>query len=473
MHEDYEYVKSLVKEVDELESKKADFSNIYDLLLKECVSKDVTCSYLHSLPNLNAYVELQCLYFHKVKECKCLAQKLSKQTESVNKEVLNNFLEFAKLEIHSSFLNLLYNIVKDLKAQMQTRTSHQILHSNTTVKLEETTYDQAPNAIVSRRVMNLSILFVLGHDYDGPRSSIEQVCGKFQHAESWADSAMDRRMQDELHQFDRLKVWELVDKTIGKMIIKLKGYGRTRRMKDQTIIRNTKHGLVAISLCSRRGYPEKVYLLRKALYGLKQSSRAWYVDFQLPESKALLKFLGDKLVSWMSKKQNCTAMSSAEAEYVALSASLAQVRNQSLNPIRTEELPHRINPKFENSNLRLLKECKEMYGLTGVNIKSPPHKLKAEKKKKPEHPSDTYVFTMKMEILLEPASNKLLVAFKMRHSMRMLVKDTRSQDGIDDKDNDKGSKSRSQSMKEQAYNKEQRERPRPHELNDKSNLMIS
>ncbi|GKA94895.1 putative reverse transcriptase domain-containing protein [Tanacetum coccineum] len=55
--------------------------------------------------------------------------------------------------------------------------------------------------------------------------------------------------------------------------------------------------------------------------------------------------------------------------------------------------------------------------------------------------------------------------------MRMLVKDTRSQDGKDDKDNDKGSKSRSQSMKEQAYNKEQRERPRPHELNDESNLI--
>ncbi|GKE71090.1 hypothetical protein Tco_1529162, partial [Tanacetum coccineum] len=36
-------------------------------------------------------------------------------------------------------------------------------------------------------------------------------------------------------------------------------------------------------------------------------------------------FLGDKLVSWMSKKQNCTAMSSAEVEYVALSAICAQV----------------------------------------------------------------------------------------------------------------------------------------------------
>ncbi|GKA00715.1 hypothetical protein Tco_0673380 [Tanacetum coccineum] len=32
----------------------------------------------------------------------------------------------------------------------------------------------------------------------------------------------------------------------------------------------------------------------------------------------------DKLVSWLSKKQDCTAMSSAEVEYAALSASCAQ-----------------------------------------------------------------------------------------------------------------------------------------------------
>ncbi|GJZ28436.1 hypothetical protein Tco_0573083 [Tanacetum coccineum] len=36
-------------------------------------------------------------------------------------------------------------------------------------------------------------------------------------------------------------------------------------------------------------------------------------------------FLGDKLVSWMSKKKDCIAMSSAKAEYVALSASCAQL----------------------------------------------------------------------------------------------------------------------------------------------------
>ncbi|GJW04893.1 hypothetical protein Tco_1563749 [Tanacetum coccineum] len=55
------YVKSLEKEIDELESEKADFSNIYDLLLEECVSKDVTCSYFASLSDINANTELQVL----------------------------------------------------------------------------------------------------------------------------------------------------------------------------------------------------------------------------------------------------------------------------------------------------------------------------------------------------------------------------------------------------------------------------
>ncbi|GKE17062.1 hypothetical protein Tco_1424639 [Tanacetum coccineum] len=44
MHDDLEYVKSLEKEIDELESEKADFSNIYDLLLEEC-SNDMVHNY--------------------------------------------------------------------------------------------------------------------------------------------------------------------------------------------------------------------------------------------------------------------------------------------------------------------------------------------------------------------------------------------------------------------------------------------
>ncbi|GKD93842.1 hypothetical protein Tco_1373679, partial [Tanacetum coccineum] len=107
MHADLKYVESLEKEIDELESDKAEFSNMYDMLLQECVSNDVMCSYLHSLSGLDAHTELQCLYLHKVKECDCLAQKLSKQTESVSKEVYTELLRsFAKLEKHSISLEL-------------------------------------------------------------------------------------------------------------------------------------------------------------------------------------------------------------------------------------------------------------------------------------------------------------------------------------------------------------------------------
>ncbi|GJV54583.1 retrovirus-related pol polyprotein from transposon TNT 1-94 [Tanacetum coccineum] len=54
------------------------------------------------------------------------------------------------------------------------------------------------------------------------------------------------------------------------------------------------------------------------------ADHAGCIDTRKSTSRGI-QFLGDKLVSWMSKKQNCTAMSSAEAEYVALSASCAQV----------------------------------------------------------------------------------------------------------------------------------------------------
>nr|GFC46709.1 hypothetical protein [Tanacetum cinerariifolium] len=58
MHVDLKYVKSLEKEIDELESDKAKFLNMYDVILQECVSKDVMCSYLLSLSDLDALDEL-------------------------------------------------------------------------------------------------------------------------------------------------------------------------------------------------------------------------------------------------------------------------------------------------------------------------------------------------------------------------------------------------------------------------------
>nr|GEZ97719.1 hypothetical protein [Tanacetum cinerariifolium] len=45
-------------------------------------------------------------------------------------------------------------------------------------------------------------------------------------------------MQEELHQFDRLQVWELVDKPFGKTVIRLKWLWKNKKDEDQTVIRN-------------------------------------------------------------------------------------------------------------------------------------------------------------------------------------------------------------------------------------------
>nr|GFA19885.1 putative ribonuclease H-like domain-containing protein [Tanacetum cinerariifolium] len=66
---------------------------------------------------------------------------------------------------------------------------------------------------------------------------------------------------------------------------------------------------------------------------------AGWIDSQKSTFRGI-QFVCDKLVSWMSKKQNCTAMSSAKAEYVALSASCAQVlTGYQLADMLTKALP--------------------------------------------------------------------------------------------------------------------------------------
>nr|GEX87094.1 retrovirus-related Pol polyprotein from transposon TNT 1-94 [Tanacetum cinerariifolium] len=88
MHADLKYVESLEKEIDELESDKAGFSDMYDV----------------------------------VKECDCLAQKFSKQTKSVSKKVHTELLQrFAKLEKHSISLEIALQKCKEQGKSVDTK----------------------------------------------------------------------------------------------------------------------------------------------------------------------------------------------------------------------------------------------------------------------------------------------------------------------------------------------------------------
>nr|GFD05908.1 retrovirus-related Pol polyprotein from transposon TNT 1-94 [Tanacetum cinerariifolium] len=57
-------------------------------------------------------------------------------------------------------------------------------------------------------------------------------------------------MQEELHKFDRLDVWELVDRPLCTNVINLKWLWKNKRDEENTVIRNKSH-LVA------KGYAQK------------------------------------------------------------------------------------------------------------------------------------------------------------------------------------------------------------------------
>nr|GEU40862.1 hypothetical protein [Tanacetum cinerariifolium] len=146
--------------------------------------------------------------------------------------------------------------------------------------------------------------------------------------EVMADSTWIELMQEELHQFDRLYVWELVDIPLCKNVINMKWLWKNKRDEENTVIRN-KSRLMAKGYAQKEGvdfeesfapvarlfiayaahksftvyqmdvktaslygplkeevyvnqpdgfvdpyHPDKVYRLKKALYALKQAPRA-------------------------------------------------------------------------------------------------------------------------------------------------------------------------------------------------------
>ncbi|KAI3770838.1 hypothetical protein L6452_01983 [Arctium lappa] len=98
--------------------------------------------------------------------------------------------------------------------------------------------------------------------------------------------------QEELNQFDALKVWRLVPRPKGKSIIGTKWISKNKKDKDGIVFRK-KARLMDVKTAFLNGklkeevyvsqpegfvdkdHPDYVYFLDKALYGLKQAPRAW------------------------------------------------------------------------------------------------------------------------------------------------------------------------------------------------------
>ncbi|GJS51960.1 retrovirus-related pol polyprotein from transposon TNT 1-94 [Tanacetum coccineum] len=183
-------------------------------------------------------------------------------------------------------------------------------------------------------------------------------------------------MQDEIHEFDRLKVWELVPRPIYVMVIALKWIYKVKLDEYGDVLKN-KARLVAKGYRQEEGIDfeesfapvarieairifianaatknmiiyqmdvktaflngdlqEEVFVSQPEgfedqdnpthIYPYADADHAGCQDSRRSTSGSA-QFLGDRLVSWSSKKQRSTAISTTEAEYIAMSGCCAQI----------------------------------------------------------------------------------------------------------------------------------------------------
>ncbi|GAU49710.1 hypothetical protein TSUD_407870 [Trifolium subterraneum] len=156
--------------------------------------------------------------------------------------------------------------------------------------------------------------------------------------ESWINA-----MKDELMQFEKNEVWNLVSKPQNHSIIGTRWVFRNKLNEDGKVTRN-KARLVAQGYNQQEGidYDETFAPVGRYLVGT-QDIGLWYkkgshfdlkaycdADYagdklERKSTSGSCQFLGEALVSWSCKKQNTIALSTTEAEYVSAANCCSQV----------------------------------------------------------------------------------------------------------------------------------------------------
>nr|GEV33830.1 integrase, catalytic region, zinc finger, CCHC-type, peptidase aspartic, catalytic [Tanacetum cinerariifolium] len=137
--------------------------------------------------------------------------------------------------------------------------------------------------------------------------------------EALTDPAWIESKQEKLHQFIRLDIWELVSSSDGIKPLTLKWLFKNKHDEENTVICNKTHLVGTINM--------GLWYTKDSGFELTGFSDADYAGCKdtFKTTSGGAQFFGEKLVSWSSKKQDCTSLLTAKSEYVSLSACCAQV----------------------------------------------------------------------------------------------------------------------------------------------------
>ncbi|GKA20297.1 hypothetical protein Tco_0700286 [Tanacetum coccineum] len=222
------------------------------------------------------------------------------------------------------------------------------------------------------------------------------------------------------------------------------------KLVDQTDYRSKIGSLMYLKLVDR-DIVQKQYVIYPKDLGFEltaflDADHAGCIDTSHKLTSGGIQFLDDKLVSWMSKKQVRTTMSSAEAKYVALSTSCAQViwmRTQ----LKDDGFNYNKIPMYCDSQSAIAISCNPVQHSRTKHIHTPYHFIKEQVENgkiemyfvRTEYQL-AYMFTKALpedryqDYQEKDCQGRLLASFQDDAKYEHVGQDTRSQDGKDAKD---------------------------------------